>query len=96
MEYSQRVERAQALEGIWGQLWYLVVTQVSVKNGREEKRKQETGVQNESVKKRDTQKVKYRGQNKPQRWQQQKFFVDGWQGPQYRYLLITHILRSFL
>lgn len=41
--YSQRVEGAQTLEGIRGQLWYLVVTQVSVtirerRGGREKQR----------------------------------------------------------
>lgn len=41
-QYSQRVERAQTLEGIRGQLWYLVVTQVSVKNKRNKKQKPES------------------------------------------------------
>ena len=38
-QYSQRVEGAQTLEGVRGQLRYLVVTQISEKKRAKEKRK---------------------------------------------------------
>lgn len=95
MQYSQRVEGAQTLEGIWSQLWYLVVTQVSVRN----RAKKERG-RAEAERHRTTDRVSKGARNaeNTDRETQRSIqatnrigldvFVDGWRGAQYVYLLI--------
>lgn len=46
-QYSQRVEGTQALEGIWGQLRYLIIAQVSKKHVKGKKEMRNRGAENE-------------------------------------------------
>lgn len=82
-EYSQRVEGAQTLKGIWCQLWYLVVTQVSVKKCR----KRETW----NKEQRDTWKMKQRSKQATKRTATE-VVADPWNGAEY--ILSSNLLTS--